>query len=223
MRRFLSGAIIVLLLVGGAATLWQLLGRPKPGAPMVESVEQYVNPPALPPPARAPLDYHVLQDQGGIPKAEATRAGLAGAGYAYLCSMTPVQTSDGVAAAEGITVRGKRYDQCYRFETRPPAEQYLEYSLAAKWDTLDFGFGFTDTEPSDPSGKLAIVLEIQLDGKPVYTSPELRPTDKPLFTSLPVTGVNRLLIVVRRVGMHNLFGPVLLDPFLKTAAPSPAS
>jgi hypothetical protein len=222
MRRFISCAIMVLLLAGGSAALWQILGRPQPGAPMVESVEHYINPPALPPPARGPLDYHVLQDQGGIPKAEAARAGLAGAGYAYLCSLTPIQISEGVSNADGISVRGKHYDMCYRFETRPPAEQYLEYNLGAKWDTLDFGFGFTDTEPSDPSGKWAIVLEIQLDGKPAYTSAELRPTDKPLFTSLPVTGANRMLIVVRRVGMHNLFGPILLDPFLKTAAPAGA-
>lgn len=223
MRRLLSWLVALLIIGVGGLVLWQLLGRPAPGKPLEQSVERYINPPALPPPARGPQDYHVLQDQGGIPKAEALRAGLAGAGYAYLQSMKPIQMSDGVGQADGISVRGKRYDLCYRFETRPPGEQYLEYNLGAKWDTLEFGFGFTDTEPSDPSGKWAIVLEIQLDGKPAYTSPELRPTDKPLFMSLPVTGVNRMLIVVRRVGMQNLFGPILLDPFLKTTAPTGAS
>lgn len=223
MRKLLSWLVALLIIGVGGLVLWQLLGRPAPGMPLEQSVERYINPPATPPPARGPQDYHVLQDQGGIPKEEALRAGLAGAGYSYLRNMTPIQISEGVGQTDGITVRGKRYDLCYRFETPPPSEQYLEYNLGAKWDTLEFGFGFTDAEPSDPSGKWAIVLEIQLDGKPAYTSPELKPTDKPLFMSLPVTGMNRLLIVVRRIGMQNLFGPILLDPFLKTTAPTSAS
>lgn len=164
------------------------------------------------------MDYHVLEDQGGIPLAEAQRAGLVTAQYAYLRGLTPVQLSDGVGQAGGAQVRGKRYDLCYRFETRLPEEQYLEFNLEGNWNSLDFGFGFTDTEPSDPSGKLAIVLEIKLDGAVAYASALLKPTDKPVFTTLPVAGVNRVLFTCRRVGYRNMFAPVLLDPFVTAAA-----
>lgn len=217
MRRFLTFLVIVFVLAVGAGVLWMMLGRPAPGKPLAQSVDRLVNPPPGIPPPRPPQDYLLLQDQGGIPKAEALRGGLATEQYAYLTALPPVQISDGVAAAERVAVRAKHYDMCYRFESRPPAEQYLEFNLGGKWAALDFGFGFSDAEPSEAKGEKAMVLEVQLDGKVVYTTPELRPTDKPVFTTLDVTGASRLLFTVRRVGYQNLFAPLLLDPFVHAA------
>jgi hypothetical protein len=222
MRRVLTFLIIVALLAVGAAVLWQLLGRPAPGKPLVQSVDNLVHPPAAIPPPRPPQDYLVLQDQGGIPKTEALRGGLETSAYAYLTALKPVQISDGVVVAEGAGVHTKRYDMCYQFTSRRPAEQYLEFNLSGKWAALDFGFGFSDTEPSEAKGEKAMVLEVQLDGKVVYTSPELRPTDKPVFTTLNITGASRLLFTARRIGYDNVFAPLLLDPFVK-AAPAGSS
>jgi hypothetical protein len=221
MRTMLSVLITLLLLAGGAVALWYVLGQPQPGEPMIKRVEELAHPTPPEPEARPPQDYHILQDQGGIPKAEAQRAGLSGAGYTYLRASAPIQMSEGVDLAEAVSVRAKSYDFCYRFETRPPQEQYLEFNIGGKWDTLDFGFGFSDSEPSEAKGEHAIIFEVQLDGKVAYTSPELRPVDKPIFTTIPVTGVNRVMFMVRRMGYNNTFAPILLDPFLKTA-PAPA-
>ncbi len=218
MRRILTFLLIVSVLAVGAAVLWQLLGRPAPGKPLAQSVDQLVHPPEGVPPPRPPQDYLLLQDQGGIPKAEALRGGLTTSAYAYLTALTPVQISDGVVIAEGLAVRTRHYDLCYRFESRPPGEQYLEFNLGGKWAALDFGFGFSDTEPSEARGEKAMVLEVQLDGKVVYTTPELRPTDKPVFATLDVSSASRLLFTVRRIGYQNMFAPLLLDPFVQGGA-----
>lgn len=219
MRTMISVLIILLLLAFGAAALWYVIGKPQPGEPMIAKVRELAHPTAPEPEARTPQDYHILEDQGGIPKAEAMKAGLSGADYFYLRAAAPIQMSEGVDLAEGVTVNGKLYDFCYRFETRPPQEQYLEFNIAGSWDTLHFGFAFSDSEPSEAKGEHAIVFQVQLDGKEAYISPELRPVDEPIFTSIPVAGVKRVLFCVKRIGYNNVFAPVLLDPFLRTAVP----
>jgi hypothetical protein len=219
MRAFFITFLIVILLAAAVVYwLWQNAGS-LPEGTVLEQAGQAVHPDQPPPPARTPDDYHVLQNQGGIPLAEATRAGLAGAGYAFLRSFEPIQISDGVAALEGVAVRAKHYDLGYQFESRPPQEQYLEFNIGGQWSELHFGFGFDDGHPSDPENKWAIDLEIQGDGAILLGPQRFSPTSEPLFTSLDVGNVNRLTFVSRRIGHGNPFAPVLLDPFLKKIAP----
>jgi hypothetical protein len=168
-----------------------------------------------------PIDYNILEDQGGQPQAEAVAAGLVTDKWAYLTGLSAIQATVGVKKAHGVKVRGKTYDLCYQFNSEPPEEQYLEYNLEAKWDELHFGFGFDDSEPSEPSKEHAIELTVQVDGKPVFGPQRITPTDKPIFTMLPVKGANRVLFISKRIGTNNQFAPVLLDAFVKPASPPP--
>lgn len=170
--------------------------------------------PAVPAP-RGPLDYHVLQDQGGEPLEKAQAAGLQTSEWAYLSALEPIQQSAGIEASQAVQVRGLRYDLCHTFTPEPGSDQYLEFSLGTAWDELHFGFGFSDTEPSDPTHSLAIELVIQVDGKDSFGPQRITPNDKPIFAALPVTGANRILLHCRRIGSGNQFKPILLDAFLK--------
>lgn len=170
-----------------------------------------------PPPGagvKAPVNYHILEDQGGVPLSEAMRSNLKGSGYAYLRSLVPAQMSDGVDMNNSATVRTHRYEIGYKFETRDVEKQYLEFSLQDAWDELHFGFGFDDNSPSDPEGKLKIELTVLVDGNPAYVSSQISPNDEPVFTSVNVRGARRVIFEVRRIGYNNLFTPLLLDPFL---------
>jgi len=217
MRGFLITLIIVILVAGGGAWwLWQNSEKlPEGSLPRQVGQKLHTEPAEVP--ARTPSDYHVLEANGSIPLAEAERAGLNGADYAYLRGIQPIMMSEGIGAADGFTVRGKHYDLCYVFATTPPGEQYLEYNIAGQWDELHFGFGFDDSHPSDPEGEWAIDLEIKADGEIVYGPETVEPTTDPIFTSIDVTGVNRLTFTSRRVGKRNTFAPVLVTPFLKKA------
>jgi hypothetical protein len=223
MRGFLIALIVTVILAAVVAyVLWdQAASLPKGSLARKLGEEMRAKPPE--PVLRKPLDYHILQDQGGIPLAEAQRAGLVTSAYAYLRGLTPVQQSDGVGPLEAATVRGKRYELGYGFESRPPEKQYLEFNIGGKWHELDFGFGFDDAQPSDPTGKLAIELTVELDGRVAYTSPPLDTNKEPVFTSLDVSGVRRVIFCVRRIGYNNLLAPVLLDPFLKAGGSGTAS
>ncbi len=222
MRGFLVTLIIVLLVMGGAAWwLWQNSEKlPEGSLPQQVGHKLHTEPAEVP--ARTPSDYHILEANGSIPLAEAERAGLSGSDYAYLRGIQPIMMSEGIGIADGFTVRGKHYDLCYVFETTPPGEQYLEYNIAAKWDELHFGFGFDDGHPSDPEDQWAIELEIKADGEIIYGPKTVKPTSEPLFTSIDITGVNRLTFTSRRIGQRNLFSPVLMTPFLKKTAPAPS-
>jgi hypothetical protein len=178
-------------------------------------------PEKLKPAPHGPLDYNILEDQGGQPLADAIAAGLVTDKWAYLSALTPVQISDGVAKAQGVGVHGKHYDLCFKFATKPPQLQYLEFNLEGKWDELHFGFGFDDKEPSDPTQQHAIELTVQADGKTVFGPQRVSPVDKPVFTQLNVKGVNRVVFISKRIGNGNTFAPVLIDPFVKLAAPPP--
>lgn len=178
-------------------------------------------PPA--PPASGPRDYHLLEGQGGIPRAQAEAAGLATDQWAYLQALTPLQQSEGIANAQDVTVRNQHYDFCLQYAATPAQEQYLEYQLGAKWDELHFGFGFSDLEPSDPSNSLAIELSIAVDGRTVFGPQRFTPVDKPAFAQINVTGANRAFFTSRRIGMQNRFAPILLDPFVKVTAAEPVA
>lgn len=219
MRGFLITLIIVILVAGGAAWwLWQNSDKlPEGSLPQRVSEKLHTEPAEIP--ARTPSDYHILETNGSIPLAEAERAGLSGLDYSYLRGIQPIIMSEGVGKADGFTVRGKHYDLCFSFETTPPGEQYLEYNIAGKWDELHFGFGFDDGHPSDPEGEWAIDLEIKADGEIVFGPETVKPTTDPIFTSIDVTGVNRLTFTSRRIGRNNPFAPVLVTPFLKKAPP----
>jgi len=219
MRAFFITLLIVLVIAAAVVYwLYQNAGT-MPEGTVLQQAGEAIHPEVPEPPARLPSDYHVLEVQGGIPLAEATRGGLTGADYAYLRGLEPIQISDGVTPLEGVTVRGLRYDLGYQFESRLPQEQYLEFNIGAQWTDLNFGFGFDDGHPSDPEDKWAIDLEIQGDGKILFGPQRFKPTSEPVFTSIDVSRVNRLTFISRRVGHSNPFAPVLLDPFLKKSAP----
>lgn len=222
MRAFLITFLIVIVLAGGVA-YWLWLNADKlPAGSVLKEAGEAMHPDETPPPARPPEDYHVLEGQGGVPLAEAKRGGLAKDDYAYLRSMQPIQMSDGVGPCEGVAVRGLHYDLGYRFATRPPQEQYLEFNIGGKWDEVHFGLGFDDSEPSDPEDKWSIEFEVQGDGKVLLEPQKIKPTTKPIFTRLDVRGINRLTFVSRRIGWRNPFAPLLLDPFLKKTPPEPS-
>jgi hypothetical protein len=166
-------------------------------------------------PPSGPKDYHLLEGMGGIPAEEARLAGLVTDRWAYLVALDPVQQSEGVEPVADVTVRGLHYDHCFKYKSTSPEFQYLEFSIGAKWDELHFGFGFSDTEPSDPSNALAIELTVLADGKTVYGPRRLTPVDKPSFAMLDVRGVSRIVFSSKRIAQANYFEPLLLDPFLK--------
>ncbi|MCH7472921.1 NPCBM/NEW2 domain-containing protein [bacterium] len=215
MRAFLITLLVCILITGAAAYyLYQNAGSLQEGT-LAKRVAVLLKPepPEIPP--RAPVDYHILQDQGGVPEEEALRAGLATDEYAYLRTMQPIQISKGVAEVKRATVRGLSYGFCYRFETTPPQEQHLEMNLGGRWGELHFGFGFDDQDPYDPERDTSIQFEILADGEQVFFHESLTPNDKPIFASIPVAGVNRVLFTSRRIGYNNAYSPVLIDPFVK--------
>jgi hypothetical protein len=219
MRGCLVTLILVLLIGVGGLLYWLYLNQGSGGQETLpERASQLIQAPPIEPPARTPESYHILEAQGGIPRAEAERAGLIGETYAYLLGLEPIQLSDGVSPRQQIVVRGKQFDMCYVFETRPPQEQYLEFNLGGQWERLDFGFGFDDGHPSDPEERWAIELEIKGDGKVLLGPRDFKPVDEPLFTTVPLEGVNRLVFVCRRIGYNNPFTPALLDPFASRSA-----
>lgn len=222
MRAFIITFLIAVVVAGGAAYLLWLNADKLPEGSVLQQAGQSMHPDDTPPPARTPADYHVLEAQGGIPLAEAQRAGLAGESYAYLRSFRPIQISEGVEPLNGAKVRDKRFDLGYQFLTQPPEEQYLEFNIGGNWDELHFGLGFDDSHPSDPEDKWAINFEIQGDGEILLEPTRLKPTSKPLFARIELSGVNRLTFVSRRVGYRNPFTPLLLDPFLKKSAQEPS-
>ena len=219
MRAFLITFVIaVLLLGGGVYYIWKNADKLPEGSMARKAGESLQEEePVIP--ARGPQDYHMLEGEGGIPRAEAERAGVATDAYAYLRAMQPILSSEGVAEVEGLAVRGLHYDFCYAFESTQPEEQYLEFNLNRQWSELHFGFGFEDSHASDPEGKWAIELTVQADGKPVFGPARVTPVDKPLFTRVDVTDVTRVTFVSRRVGARNPFKPCLLDPFVLSPAP----
>lgn len=222
MRAFFITFIIVIIVAAGTAYWLWLNADRMPEGTILKQAGQAMHTEQPEPPARAPEDYHILQTLGGIPLSEATRGGLVSADYAYLQAIEPIQISEGVEPIEGARVAGLSYDLGFQFVTRPPAEQYLEFNINGKWDELHLGFGFDDSHPSDPEDKWAIELTILGDGKELLEPTTLKPTMKPMFTSLNVSGVNRLAFVIRRVGKRNPFTPLLLDPFLKKTQPEPS-
>ena len=165
--------------------------------------------------ARGPQDYHILQDQGGIPRAEAERAGLITTRHAYLAAMEAIEQSEGIEQEQSIKLDSKLFDFGYRFSTTPPEMQVLEFNIQGEWDTLTFGFGFDDNEASDPTGKLAIELTVNGDGKALFGPQVISPVDEPIFTEVDVKGVRRVTFLSKRVGYNNNFSPVLLDPFVR--------
>jgi len=215
MRGFWITFVIVILLAGGVVYwLWSNADR-LPEGTVLQQAGQALQTEEPEPPLKTPLDYHQLELVGGIPLAEAQRAGLRGADYAYLRSFTPIQFSDGVEPVEGSVVRGKHYDLGYQFLTDPPEEQYLEFNIGGDWDLLHFGIGFDDSHPSDPEDKWAIEIEIKGDGEIIFGPYTIKPTEPPYFMQADVTGISRVVFVSRRIGRRNTFTPLILDPFLR--------
>lgn len=200
MSKFLV-SLFIFLLVAGLAGYYAM----KQG---------YLTEPPVETPALTPEDYHVLGGRGGVPLAEATRAGLATDSYAYLYSMDPINSDRGISQQSGIKLGGLNYDLGYIFESRPGETQSLEFNLLGQWSELHFGFGFTDNEASDPENKWAIEFSINVDGETRYGPESLTPVDKPVFSRVDVLDANRVTFVVKRVNSSNPFAPVLVDPFV---------
>ena len=213
MRRFITLLLLVVLILGAVAAYYYY--TQSAASKLIPPISDLVQPEPPQPPARTPQDYHILEDQGGIPKAEANRAGLTSADYAYLSAMVPTHISDGIEKVTEISVRGLNYDFCYRFNSTPPEMQSLEFNLNAQWEELHFGFGFDDAHPSDPEHRWGIELVVQVDGNDVYGPIEVTPVTDPLFAKVNVIGVHRVTFVSRRIGFKNPFAPVLLDPFVR--------
>ena len=217
MKAFLITVVVALLLLAGG--LWYAQQNPDKLPDEVRhtlAVGEDIRPPA-----RGPQDYHMLQDQGGIPLAEAERAGLVTADYGYLSAMPPLKMDEGIEKLSAANCNGKLYDFSYRFNTTRPEEQVLEFNLHGEWDQLVFGFGFSDDEASDPSGTHGIELSVQADGKDLFGPALVSPVTEPIFTQLEVKGVRHLTFISKRVGFENNFAPLLLDPFVKNM-PLPA-
>jgi hypothetical protein len=218
MRAFLITFVIAILLLGaGAYYFWKNPDKLPEGS-MAQKAGEALQEKEPEVPARKPQNYHLLEAQGGIPKDEAERAGLATAEYAYLRTFEPLQVTEGITETEAIVVRGLNYDFAYSFESTPPGEQYLEFNLNRNWSELHFGFGFDDNHPSDPEAKWAIELTIQADGKQIYGPQRITPVDKPIFSRIDVAGVTRVTFVSKRIGTRNPFKPSLLDPFVLASA-----
>jgi hypothetical protein len=215
MRSCVLTVLLLTLATAGLGVYLWFASKTAPENTVAGRMGKVMRPAPPVPPARTPLDYLILGDQGGVPKEEALRAGLTGADYAYLSAFKPTQLSEGIEPKEGVMLRGKRYDFCFQYNTRPPEMQFLEYNLNGEWDDLHFGFGFDDTQPSDPEKKWSIEFSIQCDGTVAYGPQVLTPVDKPLFARVPVKGVNRVSFICRRIGYSNPFAPVLVDPFVK--------
>jgi hypothetical protein len=215
MKAFLITVIVALVLL--AAGLWYAENNPEQ---LPEKVRQTL---AVgedtTPPARRPQDYHLLEDQGGIPKAEAERAGLVSSEYAYLAAHPTLLMDEGIEQISEVRCNSRLYDFAYRFNSTRPEQQVLEFNLHGEWDELHFGFGFSDEEPSDPSGKMAIELSILGDGKLIYGPEQISPVTDPIFAKAKVWGVKHLTFISRRVGMNNPFAPILLDPFVVSIEP----
>jgi len=220
MKAFLITVVVALLLV--AAGLWYAQNNPDK---LPEDVRQTLAVGEdVTPPARGPQDYHMLQDQGGIPRAEAERAGLVSADYAYLCAYPPLRIDPGIEQISSAKCNSKLYDFSYRFNSTHPEDQVLEFNIHGEWDELTFGFGFADDEPSDPTGMLGIELIVQGDGKEIFGPELISPVTDPIFTELEVKGVRHLTFISKRVGYENGFAPLLLDPFVKSReAPADAA
>jgi hypothetical protein len=220
-RAFLTTVLILVLLgVAVGYYLWSNAERFSQGS-VLHKAGKLVRPDTPPPPARIPEDYVILEGQGGVPRAEAERAGLATERYAYLSTFTPTQISAGIVPESGVVMRGQNYDFCYRFNPMHEEMQYLEFNLNGKWDELHFGFGFDDKHPSDPEKKWSLELTVQCDGQPGLPPHVITPVDKPVFAMVDVRGVQRVTLVCRRIGQVNPFTPVLVDPFVKLAPQTP--
>jgi len=212
MRKFL----ITLLLVAGIGLFVFMYLRANPSViPEGNPLDTVVQDDGPAPVLRTPQDYHIMEQDGGIPLAEAQQAGLTGPDYAYLQGLGAINLSDGVNALEGATVRGKSFDLGYVYNSRFGSEQYAEFNINGEWDELHFGFGFDDAHPSDPQGNHAIEVEIQADGKVVFGPEVIKPTDPPVFGSADMKGIHRVTFVSRRIGKTNMFTPLILDPFVR--------
>lgn len=215
MKAFLITVVVALLLLAGG--LWYAEHNPEQLPDNVRrtlAVGEDTSPPA-----RTPQDYHLLQDQGGVPKTEAELAGLVSADYAYLAVHPTLVMDDGIEQISSARCNSKLYDFSYRFNSTQPEEQVLEFNLHGEWDELHFGFGFSDEEPSDPSGNLAIELRIQGDGRDIFGPEQITPVTEPIFTKADVRGVKHLTFISRRIGKNNPFAPLLLDPFVVSIEP----
>jgi hypothetical protein len=214
MRAFIITLVVVVVLGLGLAWYVQHNKSAYAKGSILRKTGELLTPAQPEPLLRTPQDYHLLQDQGGVPREEAEKSGLSTDSYAYLATMEPIQISKGVEQVGGISLNDKHYDFCYKFNSTPPEEQYLEFNLLGKWDELHFGFGYDDSHPSDPDNKWSIEFRAEADGKAVFGPVDLTPVDKPVFNKLEVSGVNRVTFVIRRIGFENPFTPVLVDPFV---------
>ncbi|MCB1217609.1 NPCBM/NEW2 domain-containing protein [bacterium] len=213
MKPFLISVVVALLLVAGG--FWYASRNPDALPEDLRNrmeVGQDTSPPA-----RGPLDYHILADQGGVPRSEAERAGLSSGNWAYMAALKPLEDLEqtGIEQLQSARVNGKLYDLGFRFNSTQAESQVLEYNIGGEWDTLTFGFGFSDDEASDPSGRFAIEFSVQGDGTELYGPVSLTPNDMPVFREVDVKGVRRVTFISKRVGKPNMFTPLLLDPFVK--------
>lgn len=219
MRAFLITLVVVVLAgLGLAWYLQQNAGEFEEGS-LLGKTGKYLTPDEPEPVLRTPVSYHVLQDQGGIPRAEAEQAGLVTEDYTILAGTEPIQSSAGIIQVKHITVDGKPYDFSYQFGTTRPEQQFLEFNLLRKWDELHFGFGFDDKHGSDPKKNWTIEFRVETDGEVAFGPVVLTPVDEPVFTKVETTGVSRVTFVSKRIGYLNPFEPVVIDPFvIKTPA-----
>ena len=221
MKKFFGTLIIVLLLAGAAAAYLYFRQDSLPLDKLPEPLRNTLDTEPAEEPARKPHSYHILQAQGGIPLDEAERGGLVGDEYTYLVALEPIQCADAVELCHDCIVHGKQYDMCWRFNTEPGETQVLEFNVGGKYAELHLGYAFEDTHPSDTTGKLAVELTIQADGNELQSPVRLTPNDEPWFGFVPIEGVQRIALIIRRIGYNNTLAPVLLDPFVRTALDNP--
>lgn len=219
MKNAIKLFVVVVLILGGLiAYIYFQYDSFSQGSPF-HKLGKSLHPAEVVPVARKPLDYHTLEQRGGLTPTEISEVGEQSDTYAYLRAWEPILMERGVKMAEPFVVHGKQYYMGYIYTTRVPKTQALEFSLAGEWDELHFGFGFADDHPSALDDDKEIRLEVLVDGEVAYPAHSeephvFTPNSKPLFTKVSVSGAQRVALRCYREGTLNKLSPVLIDPFV---------
>lgn len=155
-------------------------------------------PPATPAPGFAPTPP---------PAAPALTRGTASG---YLRASEPIQSKQ-LAAAPPVVCRGVTYEKAYLVEDGYGA--LIEFNIQGDKQQLDYGFGYADDHPTDPNEKHKAILQVIADGQVIDGPLELRPSEPPIFRSVAVGGVFKLMFKIE--GNDYKLRPLLIDPSVK--------
>jgi len=145
-----------------------------------------------------------------------------GAAAGYLRNSEPLQMK-GLTPSAQVVCRGVTYEKCYSladysFVAVPDlghnaAGGLIEFNLQGNKQALEYGFGFDDNHPSDPGGKKIAEIRVIADGQVIDGPIQSTPSEAPLFRSIAVPGVFKLmlLVTVTDTDLH----PLIIDPVVR--------